>query len=388
MATRTIQFKRNNQISANAAAAKTNVLNIASSLVNGEIVLNSYYDSNARGGIATLVAVKTNNDKIFFVDNQVILNKLGINDDGSVNSAITNSVENVIDGINELLTEIVNGAGLNSDGTYVVDATDAKLSGATSLADADKKLSDAIQDIEDVIGAGGGSGSIVDRITTISGDVETLTTNLETVSGDVITLEGKVETLTTNLETVSGDVITLEGKVDTLTTNLETVSGDVITLEGKVDTLSGKTITSVEDTDTIDFTKEAAADGTQKIKADVKLSATQGNILSATSDGLYTSVDYNSVTNAIVINGVEKVLNVGSIVDDIRYDASTQELIIDYTKSDGTSGETKADLSALIDVYDFAASDVNHNVHFTTTVNESGATVVQGDVSTLDCGEY
>ena len=314
MATRQIQFKRNTQISANAAAAKTSVLGISGQLVNGEIVLNSYYDSNARGGVATLVAIKTNNDKIYFVDNQVILNKLGINDDGTVNPNIEGGIEDVVSGL-------------------------------------------------------------TDDLALVSGNVETLGDNLDTLSGNVGTIE-------TNLNTVSGDVITLEGKVDTL-------SGEVVTLASNVDTLSGKTITAVESTDTVTLTKEAnTADGTQKIKADVKISEENGNIISGATDGLFASVDYDSATNSIVVNGVSKQLNVGSIVDDIRYDAATHELIIEFTKSDGTSGETSADLSDLIDEYEFPAADENHNVHFVTTTPASGGTIVQADVQSFDCGEY
>lgn len=310
---RTIQIKRNQTASLNANEAKQRIMSIESSLANGELVINTYMDSNARNGLANVLAIKAQ-DKLFFIDNQVILNKLGINDDGTVN-------ENVTDSIEKFVERIVSAAGLKSDGTYLADSTDNFISGATSLASADSLLSDEIKDIEDFIGMSEGA------------------------SGKSI-----VE---------------------------------------KIDEISGKSVTDVEDTATIDFTKDTASDGTKKIKADVKISAENGNIINSKSDGIYTNVDYNSVTNAIVINGVEKPLNVGSIVDRIEYDSTTEELVIIYhTSSSSEEKSVRASLKDLIEEYDFIAADVDHNVGFTINRNVSGKTTVRADVQNFDCGEY
>ena len=310
---RIIQIKRNRTLSRNANDAKDKIIAIESSLENGELVINTYEDSNARNGLANVLAIKAKG-KLFFIDNQVILNKLGIKDDGSVDDNITDSVEKFVE-------RIVNGAGLKSDGTYLADSTDNFISGATSLANADSLLSDEIKEIEDFIGMGeGASGKSV------------------------------VE---------------------------------------KIDEISGKSVTDVEGTATIDFTKEGASDGTKKIKASVKISAENGNIINSKSDGIYTNVDYNSVTNAIVINGTEKPLNAGSIVDSIEYDSATEELVIKYhTSSSSEAKSVRASLKDLIEEYNFIARDENHNVGFTITRNVNGKTTVQADVPSFDCGEY
>ena len=310
---RTIQIKRNQTSSLNANEAKQRIMSIESSLANGELVINTYMDSNARNGLANVLAIKAQN-KLFFIDNQVILNKLGINDDGTVNENITNSIEKFVE-------RIVDAAGLKSDGTYLADSTDNFISGATSLANADSLLSDEIKEIEDFIGMSEGA------------------------SGKSI-----VE---------------------------------------KIDEISGKSVTDVEDTATIDFTKEIASDGTKKIKADVKISAENGNIINSKNDGIYTNVDYNPVTNAIVINGTEKPLNAGSIVDSIEYDSATEELVIKYhTSSSSEEKSTRASLKDLIEEFDFIARDDSHNVGFTITRNVNGKTTVQADVQNFDCGEY
>lgn len=386
---RTIQFKRNTTASSNAAAARDNILAISSQLANGEIVINTYIDANARNGLATMLGVKTQ-DKVYFIDNQTILNVLGINDDGTTNDSIADSIVKKIAADEDTIEKIITAAGLNADGTYTADATDPYLSGATSIDDATKKLSEEavvaenkIKNIEDFIGISGDTPgeSIVDKIDNISGDVTTISGNVNTISGDVENLITDVETLSGTVTGISEDLETVSGKVETLITNVETISGNV-------ETLSGKTITDVEDTATIDFTKEDAADGTQKIKADVKISATNGNILSATTDGIYTSVDYDAVTNSLIINGVEKPMNAGSIIDSIEYSASTESLVINYHDASGGTHSTSAPLGDLIEEYNYPAKDENHNVAFTVTRNVSGATDIQAEVSVFDCGEY
>jgi hypothetical protein len=367
---RTIQFKRNHNAAVSASEAKQRITNMASDLANGEMVLGTYSDAKAVNGIATIAAFKTN-DKLFFVDNQTILNKLGILDDGSEDAnAGSGSFIKKIESSNELINNIIQAAGLNADGTYTAPTGDKFLSGATSLNDAASKLSTEVKSVEDFIGMSEESSgkSIVEEIEELSGITEDLANDIDAVSA------------------FTG---VLSGVTDELDDKIEALSGVTETLDGEIDALSAKTVTNVEDTDTVDFTIETAEDGTNKIKADVKISAANGNILSATSDGIYTQVDYNAVTNSLVINGVEKALNAGSIIDSITYDSTTEELVITYhTSSSSEPVVVRVSLVDLIEEYDFVAKDNAHNVGFTVTRSVSGATTVQADVNLIDCGEY
>lgn len=307
---RTIQFKRNQTLSLNQSEAKQRIAAIESQLSNGEFVINTYMDTNARERQASVLGIKAFN-KLFFIDNQVILNKLGINDDGTINENITDSIEKTIE-------KIITACGLESDGDYIVDTTDKFLSGATSLADADSKLSNELQAVEDYIGMGGGGGSLLD----------------------------------------------------------------------KIETLSGKSITQVEDTSTVDFTMSNADDGTKKIKADVKTSSQSGNDIQTKNDGLYMSVGYNAVTNALIVNGQETKFNVGSLLDSAKYDPDTEQIILYYTNASGRTEEVDIPVAGLIEEYDFKAADANHNVGFVMTRSVSGDTIIQADVQNFDCGEY
>lgn len=388
---RTIQFKRNHNAWASAELAKQTITNMASDLANGEMVLGTYSDAKAVNGIAVIAAFKANN-QLFFVDNQSILNKLGILHDGTEDANASNdSFVKKLEASDELIGNIIEAAGLNADGTYTPIPSDPFTSGATSLKDATTKLSVELSAVEDFIGMGSGStgGSIVER-------VEELTEEMEELSGNVSTISEKVDALEDDLETLSGDVEDIKSEISSITedindikSDINTISGDVEDLTADVETLSGKSITTVEDTTTIDMTKEPADDGTKKIKADLKISEVTGNIITIKNDGVYTQVDYNAATNSLVVNGVEKQLNAGSIIDSITYDSTTKELVITYhTSSSSEPVEVRVNLADLVDEYDFKAATTDYNVGFTVTRNVSGATTVQADVNLIDCGEY
>lgn len=322
MANRTIQFKRNRTLASDASNAKQNIANIANELENGEIALGIYSDEKAVNGVATVIAIK-GDDKIYYDDNQTILNKLGILHDGSEDAnAASDSFLKKIQGVTDTV-ETVSGT---IDGIY--DAVEAVSGEVEAVSDSIDVISGTVDDIKEFIGMDGSQsgGSIVDKIEAVS---------------------------------------------------------------GSINTLSGKAITDIEDTATIDFTKSAADDGTQKIKADVKVSAVEGNIIQAKNDGIYTQVDYNAVNNSLIINGTEKQMSVGSIINSIEYNSETESLVINYSDTSGGTHSVSVSLKDLIEEYSFdETGSANHNVAFEVTRNISGATIIQADVQNFDCGEY
>ena len=126
---RTIQFKRNGVPAISAEEAKQRILSLDSTLANGEFILGSYMDTKSvNGTIANVLGIKAQ-DKIFFVDNQTILNKLGIKDDGTedpnaAEGSFVKQIADIIDSIDDadgLIDAIIEAAGLNADGTYTAD---------------------------------------------------------------------------------------------------------------------------------------------------------------------------------------------------------------------------------------------------------------------------
>ena len=72
---RVLQLKRNQNIYASREAAINVVSNLQ--LVNGELIIASYTDTNAVNGKADILVIKSQN-KLFYVDNQELINKLGV----------------------------------------------------------------------------------------------------------------------------------------------------------------------------------------------------------------------------------------------------------------------------------------------------------------------
>lgn len=312
---RTIQFKRNATVSLSASEAKLRIQAIESTLKDGEFVINSYMDSKSVNGIANVLAIKAQN-KLFFIDNQTILNKLGIKDDGTFDSQASE------DSFKKLIDRIIAASGLDNDGNYI-PSENKLISGATDAAEADTMLGDKVVDVMKFIGMDEDSSgkSLVERI----------------------------------------------------------------------DEISGKSITTVENTETVTLTKTDAVDGTQKIKADVNLSADENNILLIKNDGVYTYVDYDAATNELLVNEERIQLNAGSIIDQIYYDDETEELVVIYhTTTSSEPIEVRIPLKELIEEYDFVdtTNTNDFNVKFKITRNVSGKTTVRADVDSFDCGEY
>ena len=92
----------------------------------------------------------------------------------------------------EIIGRIINGVGLNADGTYKVDSDDKILSSATSIANAEKLLSDAITDVGfDAIVGVSNSGTPIELSVVTDGE-----TNKKLVTGDVKIVNTKIDGLT------------------------------------------------------------------------------------------------------------------------------------------------------------------------------------------------
>lgn len=117
------------------------------------------------------------------------------------------------------------------------------------------------------------------------------------------------------------------------------------------------------------------------------------NELSAKTVTEITSEDGSViVSSATAPDGTVKydLKAIGSAIDSIVYDSTTESLVITYTKSDGTTGSTTAPLGDLIEEYEFNSQEINtdNNVKFNVTRVVDGKTIVKADVDTFDSGEY
>lgn len=357
---RILQLKRNGAVYASRQAAIDNIGQFASDLKNGEVIIASYTDENAENQKADMLIVKAL-DKVFHIDTQEILDKLGTR-------------------YNEALS-----------------FGDGKLSGATTYKNAITTLEDIINENEEAIEelieslsatSVANDNKVVSDVTQTNGKITATVKNITDVKLDGYEIATVVSEVA-DTDTLGQALGKLQKSIDEIGTG---TGAKLDELSGKVETLSAKTITSVEDTSTIDFTEDNASDGTKKIKADVKISASNGNIILANTDGIFTQVDYNPTTNALIVNGDEKPLNAGSVIDSMVYSAASESLVITYHDTSGGTHTVVAPLGDLITEYDFddetKTSESNYNVKFNVTRNVSGATTVEANIEIFDCGTY
>ena len=242
---------------------------------DGEPILASYRDDKAPNKVADILAllIKKNDgtDALFYIDSQDILNKIGITVDDDINPLWLTTLDSgektpivvkdgetttVIDAINDLAQYAVE-AGKNND---------------KSFADLQKEL-DKTQELTI------GFNSNADTTAPFSA-----LTKAEITSGATSLMDAvkKID--------------------DTVVENERITSASLNDLDTRVKDLSAKTITELDDTNTIDFNVTTAEDGTLKADGSVKVSSdVDDNLLKVSGNtGLYVSTkDIQGVAGAV-----------------------------------------------------------------------------------------
>lgn len=241
---------------------------------DGEPILASYRDKKAPGGVADILAllIKKNDgtDALFYIDSQNVLNKIGIKVDGNINDLWLTKLETgektpivvedgetttVIDAINDLakyIVEVGKNNGKIEDLQEELDKTQELTIGFNSSKDTEAPFT-ALTDAKITSGA----TSLIDAVKKID---------------------------------------------DTIIENERISSGSLNDLNTGLTDLSGKTLTEIDDTNTIDFNVTSAEDGTLKGNGSVKISSdVEGNLLKVSGNtGLYVATsDIQSVAGAV-----------------------------------------------------------------------------------------
>ena len=178
--------------------------------------------------------------------------------------ATTKSVMAVFNEISTEIDAIETGAGLGADGTYTANASTIYIKNATSLKDADEKLDAAIKAVAEshpVTDVKIGDTTIVaDKVATIA------------VDGTYDASTNKVATQSTVTNAIGGLDYNTTGS-----TNLATVSGDVITLATTIKEENGVIAVS--------GTQALAAVAKTGAAADVTITDANGKITATTVEG-------------------------------------------------------------------------------------------------------
>lgn len=239
-------------------------------LFDGEPIIASYKDEKAPNGVADIIGflIKTKDkdgvefDKLFYIDSQDIINKIGFEKDKVLNDLWkqfrkTNKKEPIVINGDETTTVI---DAINSIAEYIVS-----LSG-----DSDQKFNDLQAEL--------------DR-------TQVLTVGYNSTKESEAPFSALEKSVITSGSTSLIDAIK---KIDdTIIEDEKVTAASLNDLNTRVIALSGKTLTELEDTQTIDFIVKGKEDGTLKAEGNVKVSRdVKGNLLKTSGDtGLYVSTD-------------------------------------------------------------------------------------------------
>jgi hypothetical protein len=164
----------------------------------------------------------------------------------------------------------------------------------------------------------------------------------------------------------------------------------------KLNSLSASSYFEVGETDTIAMSKNADVTS-HTVTADVKVSSKDKNtILVDGNKGLYASFDYDANRNVIIISDTnndthkrEIQLNSVSSIEYVRYDKTSEKIIIGY-KSNGSSSETHTLEIPITDILsEWETNNSGHSVRLIRTPHAvNGTDELSGDVVLATEGNY
>lgn len=164
----------------------------------------------------------------------------------------------------------------------------------------------------------------------------------------------------------------------------------------KLNSLSASSYFEVGDTDTVTMSKNTDVTS-HTVTADVKVSSKDKNtILVDGNNGLYASLDYDANRNVIIISDTnndthkrEIQLNSVSSIEFIKYDKTSEKIIIAY-KSNGSSSETKQLEIPITDILsEWETNNSGHSVRLIRTPHAvNGTDELSGDVVLATEGNY
>ena len=203
-------------------------------------------------------------------------------------------VETAIEYLNRKVTDASSSA---SGATEVVERIETTVNEHTTLIQNNKTDIDNLKNE---------NTQIKNDINNVKNDIEDIQTDVNAVKTDVASVKDDIQDVKTDVETVKNDIVTVKGDIADIKSDITEIQGDITNIEGDITEIKGnitninneledlkaKTNIVAEDTNSVDITFTSNADSSN-IKADVKVSAEEGNSLSTKNDGLYVEVNYD-----------------------------------------------------------------------------------------------
>ena len=360
-----------------------------------------YKGSNGEKTNAIFIIGLGNGNEVFTIDSAEILNKIeGLNGDTQEQeerlAEATNFISDIIESCG--LTESFDAEGKKY--VYEPDADDKIIGKSESLAEAIATLSEYVQmvfddtdltvkDTETVslkykdskdggkvlkanvkVSSNGTSNdkSFDDNILCVKEDGLYVAVDLsydQTTQKLTFTTskEGKDDVVKNEIDLGIGQHIDVEAKNSNESPIVVTVEGDEIKqVSADVKILGGENNITVKEGKL--YVKPVGAD-------DMKVSAMANNIVQLYADGLFANVDvtYSKATNTLTFSNGKTTkdinLNSTNIIQKVEYDSSTNQLVLMFALTDGTSEEIRVPMDGLIDSWD--VENTGHSVTLTKT---------------------
>ena len=202
-------------------------------------------------------------------------------------------------------------------------------------------------------------------------------------STDIANLATKDEVSAENVRAVAAesnlatDIAAANGNIATNTSNIADLQAEAARLNLIVD-----------ETNTVKLIKSKDNTGTE-LSANVKLDATNTNIIKVSGNGIYADVEmsYSQATNKITFsNGLttqEFELAGASLIEDGYYNSTTKQIVLITRLADGTTKEIKIDAEALIHTLK-VDNGTNNPIKLAKTTDSDGVDVISArlDIST------
>lgn len=145
-----------------------------------------------------------------------------------------------------------------------------------------------------------------------------------------------------------------------------------------------------ESTHSIEFFKSTETNGTN-LSANVKLdSNTEGNIIRITGNGLLATVtlSYDKATNSLKFNngsGEQSMQLAGAtLINGLTYDSANKEIVLSYTKSDGTIDSFRVKVDDLLHTVTVYNDTEKSPVRLELVRDANNVDTIKGDISLLE----
>lgn len=221
-----------------------------------------------------------------------------------------------------------------------------------------------------------------EEISGSTGDIAELRNELIATSG---ILQSEID------EKANASDVYTKAEVDEMIGEIPSYDAEIAALSGQVQTVSGTANNALDlaneiklkynwivaDTNTVDLTKSESTNSGSTLSANVNISTTEGNALTANTSGLFVGLSkltYSTAGNELTFTnakGENTVIQLNSVdvVKNIYYDGESDELVFVYT-ADGVEKTTRISAAAF---FKGIVGTYNGNVEVTTALTPSGS---------------